>query len=695
MQQNLNTILMNKDLQILLSFVGKKEILKIKFDKGMAILLSENLDNENILEAFRELIQEISELVRNPIQTNFFEDIFQKINLNLNKQDYWKTEGLVAEIERFLKNNKIPDFLSNLKVMTLLKTPYEILPDFLKNLKIMALLNSPSTNAQAFMKNFSHSFLILMDYLKDFQEFLNEIPFLLKEDNIMEKKYSDSLITSSNLSEIYSNINEDIFLEPVLDKKNFRIYSELEKKNKEIKENLEYYKKKYETLVHQSQISDNSNQSYIRKKEIIENDLLDLRKENDRILTEIENLKGKSYAIQNKNKKLKIKYLDLEKEFQNYKKEKKEEIKKLELEKDNIQHKFEKYKKKNQTLSLKKEIKFIEKQDINTDDNTKSTIRKFSLKELDLETKELISQGSFGIVHRVKNKNNEFYAIKTITIQSSKSPEEIQREIEIWEKIQTYPKPKSIINYYGHFEEDFGLSGKSQNLIFNFLPQSLKNVISELKNKKKPKLLPFKKLLYFTKTLINSLAFLQSLKICHRDLKPDNLLLDDLCKQIYLIDFSETKEIIIQAPENTKKELTIAGSPKYFSPEMDLAFHSGQGKNMFNPFKSDVFSFGLIIIEMGLFEIPSKDGGVNEFENNIIKAIRKFRKQYEVLIDEDNEKEELINLVELIKDCLKIDVKKRPDFIDLFIRKMNKSLNSENIRRIIIDEDRQNFKNAN
>jgi len=48
----------------------------------------------------------------------------------------------------------------------------------------------------------------------------------------------------------------------------------------------------------------------------------------------------------------------------------------------------------------------------------------------------------------------------------------------------------------------------------------------------------------FTKSLIHALAYLQTLKVCHRDLKPDNFLVDEKCENIFVIDFGESKEVI-------------------------------------------------------------------------------------------------------------------------------------------------------
>ena len=62
----------------------------------------------------------------------------------------------------------------------------------------------------------------------------------------------------------------------------------------------------------------------------------------------------------------------------------------------------------------------------------------------------------------------------------------------------------------------------------------MKKIIDDLKKIKE--YFPLKKLLIFSKSLIDTLAYLQTLKVCHRDLKPANLLVDDNEENIFVID---------------------------------------------------------------------------------------------------------------------------------------------------------------
>ena len=268
----------------------------------------------------------------------------------------------------------------------------------------------------------------------------------------------------------------------------------------------------------------------------------------------------------------------------------------------------------------------------------------------DFYNEKFISSGSFGTVHSALNKatKDKVYAVKTMTFQSQKSQEEIEREIHLWKTLQLQQKPKAIPNFYGSHKENVGMGGVIYHMIFDYFPKSVKSLIEELKSNKSQEPLPLKQLISYSNNLINALAFMQSMKLCHRDLKPDNLLLDEMSKQIYLINFSESKKIVEYSPGKTKNEITIAGSPKYFSPEMHQAFENSDKNGIkveINPFKSDVFSFGLILLELGTLKSPKKGKDLNEWEKIIKKRIKLFKENYEAIIKEPQEKEELNNFI--------------------------------------------------
>ena len=94
------------------------------------------------------------------------------------------------------------------------------------------------------------------------------------------------------------------------------------------------------------------------------------------------------------------------------------------------------------------------------------------------------------------------------------------------------------------------------------------------------------------KDLCYAYEYLQRNQIAHRDIKPKNILVYNSGTSFKVSDFGVSKRI-----ENSS-ELEIAGTPFYLSPILSSAFKNNQQEVKHNPYKSDTYSFGLVILEM-------------------------------------------------------------------------------------------------
>ena len=65
---------------------------------------------------------------------------------------------------------------------------------------------------------------------------------------------------------------------------------------------------------------------------------------------------------------------------------------------------------------------------------------------------------------------------------------------------------------------------------------------------------------------MDTLNYIHSKGICHRDIKPDNILYDRKNKKIKVIDFGISRNINDRG--NKKEMLTITGTLYYRAPEM-------------------------------------------------------------------------------------------------------------------------------
>ena len=247
------------------------------------------------------------------------------------------------------------------------------------------------------------------------------------------------------------------------------------------------------------------------------------------------------------------------------------------------------------------------------ENQSKTIIQKNSLKLKfdDFKIMNHIKNGAFADVFSAKHPTTGdfLYAIKTIRLRAKESDQDIKNELEILEEIHSLEyKPKSIPKYFGFHKEINKFSQTQYNIIMEYLPNNIKT--------NDP--FPFKQIKSNFETLINGLSFLQTMNICHRDLKPSNLLLDEQLNNVYMVDFGVSKQLKGSNPDETKKLLDMAGSPNYLSPELYTIYKKQATENItINPYKSDVFSLGLIILKLGNLKLPNKNEKIDIWEKNI------------------------------------------------------------------------------
>lgn len=210
--------------------------------------------------------------------------------------------------------------------------------------------------------------------------------------------------------------------------------------------------------------------------------------------------------------------------------------------------------------------------------------------------KELLGKGSFGYVYKYI-KGMDSYAIKIPkSFKVFDLFEELHASFCIKENV-----PQDKLSKFGYILECVTPSGKNPHMIMNYYPTVLTDYIAnkmykgwdleDLKTKEN--------ILMRVITLVKELNILHKAKLAHRDLKPDNIMMDSNNNPI-LVDFGMTSSNFDLA--KSKK-----GTPLYM--DYELTRGTGNGET------SDIYALGLIIYEM-----VSGQGGVDSIQEMVLKG---------------------------------------------------------------------------
>ena len=185
-----------------------------------------------------------------------------------------------------------------------------------------------------------------------------------------------------------------------------------------------------------------------------------------------------------------------------------------------------------------------------------------------------LGSGKYGIVHLANDvTTGESVALKTIVIKDKYRSEfeKYKREIDILKEVSQCNNIVKIIDY----------SCTNTKLIIALEYCEEGDLESYIRTHPNIPLDLTRKWIY---ELLSAVKFLHEKKIIHRDIKPGNILLKNMC--IKLGDFGVSRMLSL---DNNEK-LSICGSPQYMSPErLELKDYS---------FESDLWSIGIIYYEL-------------------------------------------------------------------------------------------------
>ena len=196
------------------------------------------------------------------------------------------------------------------------------------------------------------------------------------------------------------------------------------------------------------------------------------------------------------------------------------------------------------------------------------------------KSKKHIGQGSQGKVTLARFETLDLpMALKTIEL---KSFEDYKDDVKEGERLMQLSHP-NVVKCYGHY---FGKRGNKIKIAFEYM--SLKGLDNIIKARGR---FPEPILSYVARQILSGLDYVHKLKLYHRDIKPQNILVNE-AGEVKLADFGTSKQLD-RTNEPTK---TGIGTYKYFAPERL------EGKNYKK--EIDIWAFGFVIYECAVGKFP-------------------------------------------------------------------------------------------
>ncbi|KAG5012641.1 hypothetical protein JHK86_024902 [Glycine max] len=276
----------------------------------------------------------------------------------------------------------------------------------------------------------------------------------------------------------------------------------------------------------------------------------------------------------------------------------------------------------------------------------------FSYKELAEATNRFdlnkqIGDGGFGTVYNGKLKDGREVAVKHLYNHNYRRVEQFMNEIQILTRL----RHRNLVSLYGCTSRQ----SRELLLVYEYIPNG--TVASHLHGElAKPGLLTWSLRIKIALETASALSYLHASKIIHRDVKTNNILLDNsFCVKV--ADFGLSR---LFPNDMTHVSTAPQGTPGYVDPEYHQCYQLTS--------KSDVYSFGVVLIEL-ISSMPAVDMNRHKDEINLSNlAIKKIQERaLSELVDPylgfDSDKEVkrmIVEVAELAFQCLQQDRELRP-----------------------------------
>ena len=292
---------------------------------------------------------------------------------------------------------------------------------------------------------------------------------------------------------------------------------------------------------------------------------------------------------------------------------------------------------------------------------SRTKIRSHLINLKDYKVIKEISRGGFGIVYLVENKKSHQRFAAKVNFQQPTSMDEgdkfISREIGILVRVQA----PTIIRFSGFSLKDFH-GGDNVTILMEYKEKgSLKQLIDLEERIQAPPEYDNTVKQIILCGVAHGMMILHSRRVIHRDLKPDNVLLDSNYHPC-ITDFGLSKFL---DPDHSKSQsMSGCGTTAYMAPEVLDGNHYGP--------KSDVYSYGIL-----MYEVVT---GQRAYSDELKKKHFNFF-SFGAKIIHENKRPQFTSPIkpgiqQLIERCWSGNPRERPSFRELF-NKLSLSLEDD------------------
>ncbi|XP_038982177.1 cysteine-rich receptor-like protein kinase 10 [Phoenix dactylifera] len=278
------------------------------------------------------------------------------------------------------------------------------------------------------------------------------------------------------------------------------------------------------------------------------------------------------------------------------------------------------------------------------------------------ETNKL-GEGGFGPVYKEKLSDGQEIAVKRLSRSSQQGLPELRNEIDFVAKLEH----RNLVRLLGCCLEE-----KEKLLVYGFLPNtSLDKFLLDATDPIKRGLLDWGKRYNIIEGIARGLLYLHQdsrLKIIHRDLKASNILLDQHMNP-KISDFGLAK--LSESEKEHGSTSKIAETNGYMAPEYAM---QGYFSN-----KSDVFSFGVLILEIATGQRISDFHGSGDSTNLLSFAWEHWSKGQALEIMDHSlgelyHRQEALTCIHIGLLCTQEDMRKRPRMASVVLMLSNHSV---------------------